>query len=132
MTTTQMTQGAFSYLPALTDEEITMQVERAIRLGWMLAIEHTDAPAPRNHYWELFGLPQFDDLDAATPSSPKSTAAAPPFPDHYVKVNALDPTGRAPDHRPQLHRAAAGRPCLTRRWPSSGPRCRGRTAPSAR
>ncbi len=64
MTATQMTQGAFSYLPALTDEEITVQVDRGIRLGWTLAIEQTDAPAPRNHDWEMFGLPQFDDLDA--------------------------------------------------------------------
>ncbi len=91
MTATQMTQGAFSYLPALTDEEISMQVERAIGLGWTLAIEHTDAPAPRNHYWAMFGLPHFDDLDAATIMAEVNRCRA-EFPDHFVKVNALDPT----------------------------------------
>jgi len=91
MTPAQMTQGAFSYLPALTDDEITMQVDRAIRLGWTLSIEHSDAPAPRNHYWEMFGLPQFDDLDAGAIVAEVNRCRT-EFPQHYVKVNALDPT----------------------------------------
>jgi ribulose-bisphosphate carboxylase small chain len=90
MTAAQMTQGAFSYLPALTDDEITMQVERAIGRGWTLAIEHTDGPSPRNHYWEMFGPPQFDDLDSGAVVAEVNRCRA-AFPEHYIKVNALDP-----------------------------------------
>jgi ribulose-bisphosphate carboxylase small chain len=86
-----MTQGAFSYLPPLTDDEITLQVDRAICHGWTLAIEHTDAPAPRNHYWQMWGLPQFDDLDAEVFLGEIQRCRA-ARPQHFVKVNALDPT----------------------------------------
>ena len=88
--TLTMTQGAFSYLPPLTDDEIRMQVARAIGLGWSVSIEFTDAPAPANHYWQMWAPPQFDDIDAdAVVDEVNKCRAA--FPQHYVKVNALDP-----------------------------------------
>ena len=91
MTTTMtMTQGAFSYLPPLTDDEIAAQVDRAIQLGWTLCIEFTDAPAPRNHYWEMWGLPHFDDVDADAILLEINRCRT-AFPNHYVKVNALEP-----------------------------------------
>jgi ribulose-bisphosphate carboxylase small chain len=85
-----MTQGAFSYLPPLTDDEIAAQVERAIRLGRTVSIEFTDTPAPRNHYWQMWGLPRFDDVDAGVVVADVNRCRA-AFPNHYVKVNALDP-----------------------------------------
>jgi ribulose-bisphosphate carboxylase small chain len=85
-----MTQGAFSYLPPLTDDEIAAQVDRAIGLGWTVSIEFTDSPAPRNHYWKMWGLPQFDDFDAGVIVAEVNRCRA-AFPNHYVKVNALDP-----------------------------------------
>lgn len=89
--TTTMTQGAFSYLPPLSDDEITAQVDRALGLGWTLAIESTDDPRPRNHYWEMWGLPYFDELETAAVLEEVNRCRA-AFPDRYVKVNALDPT----------------------------------------
>ena len=38
----KITQGQFSFLPDLTDEEISKQIEYALENGWSLAIEHTD------------------------------------------------------------------------------------------
>ncbi len=61
----KITQGAFSFLPELTDEEITAQVEYALGNGWPCAVEFTDDPHPRNTYWEMWGLPMFDLKDAA-------------------------------------------------------------------
>ena len=61
----RLTQGAFSFLPDLTDEQIKLQVEYCISKGWSINIEWTDDPHPRNVYWELWGLPLFDIKDPA-------------------------------------------------------------------
>ena len=61
----RLTQGAFSFLPDLTDEQILKQVEYCISKGWAISIEWTDDPHPRNNYWELWGLPLFDIKDPA-------------------------------------------------------------------
>jgi ribulose-bisphosphate carboxylase small chain len=61
----KLTQGAFSYLPDLTDEQITKQIEYAINKSWAVSIEFTDDPHPCNSYWEMWGLPLFDIKDAA-------------------------------------------------------------------
>ena len=61
----RITQGAFSFLPDLTDEQIKLQVEYCISNGWSINIEWTDDPHPRNVYWELWGLPLFDIKDPA-------------------------------------------------------------------
>ena len=60
-----LTQGTFSFLPPLTDAEISKQVQYCIDNGWPLNVEFTDDPHPRNTYWEMWGLPMFDETDAA-------------------------------------------------------------------
>lgn len=61
----RITQGQFSFLPDLTDEEIRMQVDYAISNGWALAVEWTDDPHPRNTYWNMWGIPMFEIKDGA-------------------------------------------------------------------
>jgi ribulose-bisphosphate carboxylase small chain len=61
----RITQGAFSYLPDLTDAEIASQLDYALRHGWALSVEFTDDPHPRNNYWDMWGLPMFEASDAA-------------------------------------------------------------------
>lgn len=61
----RLTQGAFSFLPDLTDEQIKAQVVYSISKGYAINIEWTDDPHPRNVYWELWGLPLFDIKDPA-------------------------------------------------------------------
>ena len=60
----RITQGCFSFLPDLTDEEITAQVEYMLSRGWAVGVEYTDEPHPRNTYWEMWGHPMFDLKDA--------------------------------------------------------------------
>ncbi|MGC8524882.1 MAG: ribulose bisphosphate carboxylase small subunit [Acidibrevibacterium sp.] len=60
-----ITQGTFSFLPALTDEQISAQVKYCLAKGWALNIEFTDDPHPRNTYWEMWGTPMFDLKDPA-------------------------------------------------------------------
>ena len=64
-TTMRITQGAFSFLPDLTDAQIREQVQYCIDKGWAVNIEFTDDPHPRNTYWEMWGHPMFDIPDAA-------------------------------------------------------------------
>ena len=61
----RLTQGTFSFLPDLTDDEIRAQVEYGLNKGWAWSVEYTDDPHPRNTYWEMWGLPMFDLKDAA-------------------------------------------------------------------
>jgi ribulose-bisphosphate carboxylase small chain len=68
----RLTQGTFSFLPDLTDEQIKKQAQYAIDKGWAVNIEFTDDPHPRNTYWEMWGLPMFDIKDAAAASSTRA------------------------------------------------------------
>jgi ribulose-bisphosphate carboxylase small chain len=61
----RITQGCFSFLPDLTDDQIKSQVQYCIDKGWAVNIEYTDDPHPRNTYWEMWDLPMFDIKDAA-------------------------------------------------------------------
>ena len=61
----RLTQGCFSFLPDLTDQQIEKQITYAISKGWAMNVEWTDDPHPRNNYWELWGLPLFDIKDPA-------------------------------------------------------------------
>jgi ribulose-bisphosphate carboxylase small chain len=85
----RLTQGAFSFLPDLTDEQIVKQVQYAISKGWALNVEFTDDPHPRNAYWDLWGLPLFGVKDPAAVMFEINSCrkAKPSF---YVKVNAFD------------------------------------------
>jgi ribulose-bisphosphate carboxylase small chain len=87
----RVTQGTFSFLPDLTDAEISAQIEYALKQGWALAVEYTDEPHPRNVYWEMWGMPMFDLTDAAGVLM-EVNACRKAFPDHYVKVTAFDST----------------------------------------
>ena len=61
----RITQGTFSFLPDLSHEQISRQVEYCLDKGWAIGIEYTDDPHPRNTFWEMFGNPMFDIKDAA-------------------------------------------------------------------
>lgn len=85
----RLTQGAFSFLPDLTDEQIVKQIQYSISKGWALNVEWTDDPHPRNCYWEMWGLPLFGIKDAAAVMF-EVNAARKAKPNAYVKVNAFD------------------------------------------
>ncbi|KZS66315.1 ribulose 1,5-bisphosphate carboxylase small subunit [Mycobacterium kansasii] len=85
----RITQGAFSYLPDFTDEEITAQIEYALGNDWPLSVEFTDDPHPRNTYWEMWGLPMFDLKDPAGVLL-EVNACRQAYPNAYIRLNAYD------------------------------------------
>jgi ribulose-bisphosphate carboxylase small chain len=89
--TGRVTQGQFSFLPDLTDEEITLQIEYGLRKGYAWSIEYTDDPHPRNTYWEMYGMPMFDLRDAAGVLM-ELNACRRDFPGHYIRMMAFDST----------------------------------------
>ena len=87
----RLTQGQFSYLPDLTDKQISAQIEYALGKNWALGVEYTDDPHPRNTYWEMYGNPMFDLKDASAILT-EVNACRKTFPNHYIRVTAFDAT----------------------------------------
>ncbi len=87
----RVTQGQFSFLPDLTDAQITRQIEYALKHNYAVGVEYTDDPHPRNTYWEMYGNPMFDLKDPAGILT-EINACRKAFPSHYVRVTAFDST----------------------------------------
>jgi ribulose-bisphosphate carboxylase small chain len=87
----KLTQGCFSFLPDLTDEQISKQIQYAIDKSWAVSIEYTDDPHPRNAYWEMWGLPLFDIKDPAAILF-EINMARKAKPNFYIKLTGFDNT----------------------------------------
>lgn len=85
----RLTQGQFSFLPDLSDEQIKKQVEYALNHGWAVNVEYTDDPHPRNTYWEMFGNPMFDLKDPAGALMEVNNCRK-TFANCYIRVTAFD------------------------------------------
>lgn len=85
----RLTQGQFSFLPDLTDEQITAQIKYALKQGWAVSVEYTDDPHPRNTYWDMFGNPMFDLKDPAGILMEINNCRK-TFPNLYIRVMAFD------------------------------------------
>jgi ribulose-bisphosphate carboxylase small chain len=87
----RITQGQFSFLPDLTDAQISAQIEFALARGYAVNVEYTDDPHPRNTYWEMFGMPMFDLKDPAGILMEINNCRK-TFPNYYIRVTAFDST----------------------------------------
>jgi ribulose-bisphosphate carboxylase small chain len=85
----KLTQGAFSFLPDLTDAQISKQIQYALDKSWAISIEYTDDPHPRNNDWEMWGLPLFDIKDPAAVLFEVNMARK-AKPNYYVKIACFD------------------------------------------
>src|ERR1700744_4468338 len=89
----RVTQGAFSFLPDFTDDQIAAQIRYALDEGWSMSVEYTDAAHPRNSYWEMWGQPYFElvpeDYEVVLR---EVRACREAHPDNYVKLIAYDAT----------------------------------------
>jgi ribulose-bisphosphate carboxylase small chain len=86
----RLTQGAFSYLPDLTEAQIKLQVEYLISKKLAVSVEWSDDPHPRNTYWELWGLPLFDCKDPAAVMFEIAECKR-LNPEGYIKCQGFDP-----------------------------------------
>jgi ribulose-bisphosphate carboxylase small chain len=109
----RVTQGTFSFLPDLTDEQLAEQIRYSLEHGWSMSVEHTDDPHPRNSYWEMWGLPVFDLQPEEVEVVMRDVRACrEAHPDAYIKLIAYDSSlGRQTTalsvmvHRPPVERS---------------------------
>lgn len=87
----RVTQGAFSFLPDLTDDQIKKQVQYIMAKNYSVSIEYTDDPHPRNAYWDMWGLPLFDIKDVSAVMF-ELAACRKAHNNIYIKINAFDNT----------------------------------------
>ncbi len=85
----RVTQGCFSFLPDLSDEQIARQVQYCIDRDFAVNIEFTDDPHPRNTYWEMWGLPMFDIRDAAAVMLELAECRK-VYGDRYIRLSGFD------------------------------------------
>ena len=85
----RLTQGCFSFLNDLTDEQIKKQLTYALNNNWAISLEYTDDPHPRNAYWEMWGLPLFDIKDPAAVLFEINMVRR-AKPNYYIKVACFD------------------------------------------
>ena len=106
--TGRITQGQFSFLPDLSDDEIALQIEYGLDKGYAWSVEYTDDPHPRNTYWEMYGMPMFDLQDAGGRADGAERLpqdlSAPLHPHDGLRLDA-----QHRDDRDELHRQPAGR-----------------------
>ncbi len=87
----RVTQGCFSFLPDLTDAQISKQVQYCLDNGWAVSFEYTDDPHPRNTYWDMWGHPMFDIKDAKAIMG-ELAACRRMHEDVYIRLCAFDST----------------------------------------
>jgi ribulose-bisphosphate carboxylase small chain len=84
-----MRQETFSYLPAMSADDVEAQVRHAVASGLTCAIEHTDAPDPYTHYWQLWKLPLFGLTDPGIVLEEIAACRA-ANPGEFVRLNGYD------------------------------------------
>ena len=87
----RITQGCFSFLPDLTDAQITAQVEYILGRDWAVSLEYSYDPHPRNTYWEMWGNPMFDLRDAKGVMMEFEDCRN-AHPEAYIRIQAFDNT----------------------------------------
>ena len=88
----RITQGQFSYLPDLTDAEISLQIDYGLAKGYAWSVEYTDDPHPRNTYWEMFGIPSCSISRTPPAYVVEVHNCRKTFPAHYIRLMAFDST----------------------------------------
>ena len=89
----RITQGAFSFLPDLTDDEIRAQLDYCLRNGWAVSRRVHRRPAPAQHVLGDVGRCRCSTcrMPAGIMTGARTTAAR-RYPEHYIRVNAFDST----------------------------------------
>jgi ribulose-bisphosphate carboxylase small chain len=79
----------FSYLPAMSTEQIRAQVAYIVKRGWNPAVEHTEPQNAFDHFWYMWKLPLFGESDV-TRILAEAEACHKANPDHHVRLVGYD------------------------------------------
>ena len=79
----------FSYLPAMTTEQIRAQVDYIVKRGWNPAVEHTEPQNAFAPFWYMWKLPLFGESDVARILA-EAEACHKANPDNHVRLIGYD------------------------------------------
>jgi len=79
----------FSYLPAMSTDEMRKQVEYIVKRGWNPAIEHTEPENAFDHYWYMWKLPMFGETSVDRILS-EADACHKAHPNNHVRLVGYD------------------------------------------
>ena len=105
----RVTQGTFSFLPDLTDEEIEAQIKYSLRNGWAISVEYTDDPHPAERLLGDVGPAALRHEAGRRTNSrcARSRACREALPGALHQGDRLRPELRPADDRAELHRQPA-------------------------
>ncbi|MBF2098224.1 MAG: ribulose bisphosphate carboxylase small subunit [Gloeomargaritaceae cyanobacterium C42_A2020_066] len=78
-----------SYLPPLTDAQISKQIQYLLDMGYIPAVEFSETSEPTEHYWTLWKLPMFSASGTQEVLS-EVQACRYEYPDSFIRVVAFD------------------------------------------
>jgi ribulose-bisphosphate carboxylase small chain len=84
-----MRHETFSYLPALTSDEVEAQIRSVLERGLVVGIEYTRKPSPYDYYWTLWKLPLFQVSDPEIVLT-ELEACRREHPDAYIRLSGYD------------------------------------------
>ncbi|WP_439115067.1 ribulose bisphosphate carboxylase small subunit [Hydrogenophaga sp.] len=79
----------FSYLPAMTTEEIRKQVQYLVKKGLNPAIEHIEPQYLMDSYWYMWKLPMFGETDVDAVLA-ECEACRKANPDNHIRLIGYD------------------------------------------
>lgn len=79
----------FSYLPPLSDDQISRQVQYILDQGYIPAVEFSEDSEPKQHFWTLWKLPLFNATSTAEVLS-EVRACRSEYNSCYVRVVGFD------------------------------------------
>ncbi|MCG5499627.1 ribulose bisphosphate carboxylase small subunit [Ectothiorhodospira lacustris] len=86
---TRQTLETFGFLPPLTQEEVFDQIAYIIAQGWTPGIEHVHPDFAMNHYWPMWKLPFFGEVNLDHVAT-ELEACHRAYPDHHVRLTGYD------------------------------------------
>jgi ribulose-bisphosphate carboxylase small chain len=97
-----------SYLPPLTDQQITKQVQYMLDQGYIPAVEFEKNPKPADHHWTLWKLPLFS-ASSSQEVLAEVRECRTEFPDCYIRVIGFDNIRQCQIMSFIVHKPNAGR-----------------------
>jgi len=79
----------FSYLPAMSADQIRTQIEYIVSKGWNPSIEHTEPQNASGSYWYMWKLPMFGETDVDAILA-ECEACKKAHPGNHVRLLGLD------------------------------------------
>ena len=79
----------FSYLPAMSPDQIRTQIEYIVSKGWNPSIEHTEPQNAAGSYWYMWKLPMFGETDVDAILA-ECEACKKAHPGNHVRLLGLD------------------------------------------